>query len=84
MGKWGWRRLPKAEAWAKEHAMARPSIYLDHAATTPLLPQARAAVLQGFDLWANPSSPHASGRAARAALEDARERVKGRWAGRAR
>jgi cysteine desulfurase len=76
MGKWGWRRLPKAEAWAKEHAMARPSIYLDHAATTPLLPQARAAVLQGFDLWANPSSPHAPGRAARAALEDARERVK--------
>ena len=51
-------------------------IYLDHAATTPLRPEAREAMLRGFDLWANPSSPHAEGRAARAALEDARERVK--------
>lgn len=31
---------------------------------------------QGFRLWANPSSPHAAGRKARAMLEDARERVK--------
>ncbi|GGD97798.1 cysteine desulfurase [Tsuneonella deserti] len=31
---------------------------------------------QGFALWANPSSPHAEGRRARAALEDARARVK--------
>lgn len=51
-------------------------IYLDHAATTPLLPQARAAMEQGFRIWANPSSPHAEGRAARAALEDARARLK--------
>jgi cysteine desulfurase len=33
-------------------------------------------MLRGFEIWANPSSPHAEGRAARAALEDARERVK--------
>src|SRR5690554_8195739 len=51
-------------------------IYLDHAATTPLRPEAREAMMRGFDSWANPSSPHAEGRAARAALEDARERVK--------
>jgi len=51
-------------------------IYLDHAATTPLRPEAREAMLRGFELWANPSSPHAEGRKARAALEDARERVK--------
>jgi cysteine desulfurase len=51
-------------------------IYLDHAATTPLRPEAREAMLRGFDIWANPSSPHAEGRKARAALEDARERVK--------
>lgn len=51
-------------------------VYLDHAATTPLRPEAREAMLRGFELWANPSSPHAEGRAARAALEDARERVK--------
>ncbi|MBX9884894.1 MAG: aminotransferase class V-fold PLP-dependent enzyme [Novosphingobium sp.] len=53
-----------------------PAIYLDHAATTPLLPAAREAMLEGFVLWANPSSPHKAGRAARAALEDARGRVK--------
>ncbi|WP_408590358.1 cysteine desulfurase family protein [Novosphingobium sp.] len=52
-----------------------PPIYLDHAATTPLLPQARAAMEEGFRLWANPSSPHKAGRAARAALEQARARV---------
>lgn len=51
-------------------------IYLDHAATTPLRPEAREAMLRGFEIWANPSSPHAEGRKARAALEDARERVK--------
>ena len=56
--------------------MSAPRIYLDHAATTPLLPQARAAMARGFDMWANPSSPHAAGRAARAALEDARARIK--------
>ena len=53
-----------------------PRIYLDHAATSPLRPQARAAMEEGFALWANPSSPHAEGRRARAALEDARARVK--------
>lgn len=31
---------------------------------------------EGFALWANPSSPHAEGRRARAALEDARGRIK--------
>jgi len=31
---------------------------------------------EGFGHWANPSSPHAEGRAARRLLEDARERVK--------
>lgn len=51
-------------------------IYLDHAATSPLRPEAKAAMEEGFRLWANPSSPHAEGRRARAALEDARERIK--------
>ena len=62
---------------------ALPRIYLDHAATTPLRPEARAAMEEGFRLWANPSSPHAEGRAARRALEDARGRVKAAldWAG---
>jgi cysteine desulfurase len=51
-------------------------VYLDHAATTPLRPEAAEAMREGFEQWANPSSPHAEGRAARAALEDARERIK--------
>jgi cysteine desulfurase len=51
-------------------------IYLDHAATTPVLPQARAAMAEALERWANPSSPHTEGRAAKAALEDARARIK--------
>src|ERR1700712_5628691 len=50
-------------------------LYLDHAATTPVLAVARAAYADGLERWANPSSPHAEGRAARAALEDARARI---------
>jgi len=53
----------------------RHRIYLDHAATTPVLGVARAAMMEGLEYWANPSSPHNEGRAARAALEDARERI---------
>ncbi|MEM7665775.1 MAG: aminotransferase class V-fold PLP-dependent enzyme [Pseudomonadota bacterium] len=56
--------------------MAKQRIYLDHAATSPLRPEAKAAMEEGFRLWANPSSPHAEGRKARAALEDVRERIK--------
>jgi cysteine desulfurase len=50
-------------------------IFLDHAATTGVLPQARAALQRGFDTWANPSSPHAEGRKARALLEEARTTI---------
>ena len=51
-------------------------LYLDHAATTPMLLDAREAMRAAIARWANPSSPHAEGRAARALLEDARARVK--------
>ena len=50
-------------------------LYLDHAATTPIIPQARAALQRGLDAWANPSSPHAEGRASRALLEEARSTI---------
>lgn len=40
-----------------------------------MLPEARAAVEAGMRDWANPSSPHAEGRAARAVLEAARARI---------
>ncbi|HYD38033.1 MAG TPA: aminotransferase class V-fold PLP-dependent enzyme, partial [Allosphingosinicella sp.] len=50
-------------------------IYLDHASTTPILPEAAAAIADACRHWANPSSPHAEGRAVRARLEDARRRI---------
>lgn len=50
-------------------------IYLDHASTTPILPEAAAAMAEACRTWANPSSPHAEGRAVRAQLEDARRRI---------
>ena len=50
-------------------------LYLDHAATTPVIAEARAALERGLDAWANPSSPHAEGRASRALLEEARSTV---------
>ncbi|MEO5641606.1 MAG: aminotransferase class V-fold PLP-dependent enzyme [Sphingomicrobium sp.] len=50
-------------------------VYLDHAATTLILPEARAAAAAAFERWANPNSPHTEGRAARAALEQARATI---------
>jgi cysteine desulfurase len=51
-------------------------IYLDHAATTPLRPEALAAMLPHLsEGWGNPSSNYEPGRRARAALEDARASV---------
>jgi cysteine desulfurase len=50
-------------------------LYLDHAATTPMMPEAAEAVARGYAMWSNPSSPHAEGRAAKAALESARNVV---------
>ncbi|NAZ36830.1 cysteine desulfurase family protein [Rubellimicrobium sp. CFH 75288] len=50
-------------------------VYLDWNATAPLRPEARAAMIEGLDLVGNPSSVHAEGRAARAAVERAREAV---------
>ena len=55
--------------------MAADRLYLDHAATTPMMAEAKAAMIEAMNRWANPSSPHAEGRAARAALEDARGRI---------
>jgi cysteine desulfurase len=51
-------------------------IYLDHNATTPLAPEAREAMLPFLDGdFGNPSSIHAAGRRARAAVDDARDRL---------
>ena len=50
--------------------------YLDHAATTPLLPEVRDAMLGALDGdFGNPSSVHAYGRRAKEIVEDARDKV---------
>ena len=51
-------------------------IYLDHAATTPIAPDVLEAMRPYQETsFGNPSSVHAAGRAARAGVEEARERV---------
>lgn len=50
-------------------------LYLDHAAITPVLPQARDAVLRALERIGNASSPHADGRAVRAELERDRRTI---------
>lgn len=51
------------------------TVYLDHAATTTLRPEARDAWLAATDLTGNASSVHGAGQAARRALEDARDGI---------
>ncbi len=55
-------------------AKARP-VYLDHAATTPMYPEAVAAMTEQLTRPGNPSSLHASGRAARRVVEESRETI---------
>jgi len=51
------------------------TVYLDHAATTPMLPAARDAWRDSLDLVGNPSSIHSAGQNAKRILEEAREHV---------
>jgi cysteine desulfurase len=57
-------------------ASVQPSVaYLDHAATTPMLPEAVEAYVAAAATVGNASSLHAAGRDARRRVEEARERV---------
>ena len=49
--------------------------YLDHAATTPMVPEAVSAVADAMAEIGNPSSLHSSGRRARRRVEESRERL---------
>lgn len=51
------------------------TVYLDHAATTPMLPSAIAAYTEALGIVGNPSSIHSQGQNAKRLLEEARERV---------
>ncbi|HOS44408.1 MAG TPA: IscS subfamily cysteine desulfurase, partial [Armatimonadota bacterium] len=53
-----------------------PSVYLDHAATTPVAPEVLEAMLPYYrECWGNPSSIHGFGRQAAEGVQAARERV---------
>ncbi|MEY9953829.1 cysteine desulfurase family protein [Leifsonia sp. EB34] len=51
------------------------AVYLDHAATTPMRPEAIAAFTDALGLVGNPSSIHSQGQQAKRMLEEAREAV---------
>jgi cysteine desulfurase len=50
-------------------------VYLDHAATTPMLPEAVAAMTEELAQVGNPSSLHNAGRRARRVVEESREQI---------
>jgi len=52
-----------------------PRIYLDHNATTPIHPQVEKNLRKYWVQYGNPSSMHSEGRAARTAIDEARERI---------
>ncbi|SDD77093.1 cysteine desulfurase family protein [Rhodococcus tukisamuensis] len=58
---------------AEEFAV--PPVYLDHAATTPMLPESAAAMTAVLATVGNASSLHGSGRAARRRVEESRESI---------
>jgi cysteine desulfurase len=57
--------------------MSQPLVYLDHAATTPMLPVAVEAMTRQLAGVGNASSLHASGRGARRVVEESRETIAG-------
>ncbi|WP_344488315.1 cysteine desulfurase family protein [Nonomuraea monospora] len=57
--------------------MTRPSAYLDHAATTPMLPEAIEAMTAQLKRVGNASSLHATGRQVRRVVEESRETIAG-------
>jgi cysteine desulfurase len=59
---------------APEHR-SRGLVYLDHAATAPMLPEAIAAMCEELEHLGNPSSLHSAGRRARRVVEESREQV---------
>ena len=50
-------------------------VYADHAATTPMRPEAKEAMIEALEDFGNPSSIHALGRLASAKMESARKAI---------
>src|ERR1700690_1998848 len=62
------------DAGGGRRAPASP-VYLDHAATTPMLPEAIEAMTEELGQLGNPSSLHSAGRRARRVVEESREQI---------
>jgi cysteine desulfurase len=62
------------DACGGRRAPASP-VYLDHAATTPMLPEAIEAMTEELAEFGNPSSLHNAGRRARRVVEESREQI---------
>lgn len=55
--------------------MEHRTVYFDNNATTPLHPEVKKTLVEGLEIFGNPSSMHSFGREAREKIEDAREQV---------
>ena len=55
--------------------MEHRTVYLDNNATTPLHPEVKKTLIEGLEIFGNPSSMHAFGREAREKIEGARKNV---------
>jgi len=63
-------------------SIPKGTVYLDHAATTPMVPEAISVMAEELARTGNASSLHASGRAARRTVEEARELIAERFGAR--
>lgn len=55
--------------------MEHRTVYMDNNATTPLHPEVKKTLIEGLEIFGNPSSMHAFGREAREKIEEARKKV---------
>ncbi len=69
------RRTTLVDAMTTHSTEPRQIVYLDHAATTPMVPEAIAAMTAQLSHLGNASSLHGSGRAARRVVEESRETI---------
>jgi cysteine desulfurase len=67
--------LPAANAGGDSTKKPQARVYLDHAAGTPMHPEAVAEMTRQLSRFGNPSSLHSSGRTTRRSVEECRESI---------
>jgi cysteine desulfurase NifS len=67
--------ITEGEIRIRRQAEAKPAVYLDHNATTPIAPDVKNCMQELIDVFGNPSSIHGQGRRSRKIIEEARRRV---------